>query len=92
MKEFLNPQEFSTPARDQEFKDWHAQHPQGFYLNERGHGEVMLHKVGCFHHGSGKRFRSTTRFKVGSDDREKLMEWAKKRNLKVVPCSSCKPE
>ena len=83
-------EQFVGQAQDQQFKDWHAQHPHGFYLNQRGQGEVMLHKVGCLHHGSGKGFNSTTRFKVGSNDREELLEWAKANNLKVVPCGHCK--
>lgn len=83
--------EFLTQEQDQEFKDWHSQHPHGFYLNERGKGEVMLHKVGCFHHGSGEGFSSTTKFKVGSDERKELETWAKTNNSKLVSCGHCNP-
>lgn len=83
--------QFIGKEQDQPFKDWLAQPPHGFYLNERGQGEVMLHKVDCWHHGSGEGFNSTTKFKIGSDNREELEEWAKENFFKVAPCRHCKP-
>ncbi len=85
-------EQFVGQAKDQEFKDWLAQHPHSFYLNQRGQSEVMLHKVGCFHLGTGEGYNSTANFKAGSDNRAELIEWAKAQDLKVVPCSSCKPD
>lgn len=83
--------EFTSKEQDQQFKDWHAQNLDSFYLNERGKSEVMLHKVDCFHHGSGEGFSSTTNFKIGSGSRKELEAWAKNKNYKVVSCGHCKP-
>ena len=74
-----------------------AQHPDGFYLNERsvgnikrGTGEMLLHKVSCRH--LGKDQRSTTYAKVASDNAKELVEWATRAGLTVTACSSCKPD
>jgi len=89
--------EFLTEEQDQDFKDWHSQHPDGFYLNERGKNKVMLHKVGCWHlQGPGlwpetDDYCSTANFKIASDNCEDLESWAKRKESKLVPCGHCKP-
>ena len=92
-------EKFLTQAQDQLFKDWLAQHPHGFYLNEgsrgnieRGAGGMIVHKVGCHHLGTGEGVISTTYAKAASDDRDELVTWAKNEGLTVVACSSCKPD
>jgi len=92
-------QEFLTQEQDQLFKDWLAQHQHGFYLNERergnivhGVGATVLHKVGCYHLGTGEGVISTTYAKVASDDREQLRAWALGRGVTVDACTSCKPD
>ncbi len=84
-------EQFIGQAKDQEFKDWLAQHPHGFYLNERmtgnlmrGQGEMILHKVGCHHLGTGEGVISTTYAKAGSDNREELIEWAKGGGVRKI--------
>jgi hypothetical protein len=84
-------EEFLTQERDQEFKNWLLQHPHGFYLNKRTNDEVMLHKVGCFHLGFSEGCSSTTKFKVGSDDREELETWAITKKFNLVSCRHCNP-
>ncbi len=92
---------FLTQADDEQFKQWMAEHPNGFYLNEtqvgnikHGQGGVILHKVSCHHLGNGEGIISTTYAKVADEDREALVSWAhtSDKNLTVVNCSSCKPE
>ncbi len=92
-------EQFLTQAHDQAFKDWMTQHPHGFYLNEgspgtirRGEGTMILHKVGCFHLGTGEGVISTTYAKAAADDPHELIAWATKSGLTVVACRSCKPE
>jgi hypothetical protein len=91
--------QFTDQNQDQQFKDWLARHPDGFYLNERqrgnmisGQGQMMLHKVGCPHVGTGEGFITTTYAKAVSDDVDELIEWAKAKGLSIVNCSSCSPD
>lgn len=88
--------QFTKQAEDQQFKDWLAQHPHGFYLNvrrrgnlERGQGQIMLHKVGCYHVGTGEGFTTTTNAKVVCDSQKELTQWAEAKGLTIVVCSSC---
>lgn len=90
---------YTTPDDDQAFKDWMAQHPNGYYLNEcavgnirRGSGDMYLHKVGCPHLGTGEGVCSTTFGKAPSDDREALVTWATGRGLNVIGCGTCRPD
>jgi len=91
--------EFLTQAEDQQFKQWMAQHPDGYYLNEglagnirRGKGGMMLHKVGCHHLGTGEGVITTTYAKAASEDRRELLTWADGAGLTAVACRSCKPD
>lgn len=89
-------EEFLTPDKDQEFKDWHSNNPDGFYLNEQRKGAVMLHKVGCWHlqklgpWPESGNFCTTAKFKIVSDSREELEKWAKVENMKLSRCGHCK--
>ena len=90
--------EFRTPDKAKEFQKWHEQNPEGFYLNQKGKGAVMLHKVGCWHlHRAGPWLESesdnycpTAKFKIVSDNREELETWAKIENMKLKLCGHCK--
>jgi len=88
--------EFRTPDKDKEFKDWHSQNPESFYLNQKGKGVVMLHKVGCWHlqrsgpWSESDDFCTTTKFKIVSDNREELETWAKNEKMKLDRCGHCK--
>ena len=84
---------FLDLSQDQQFKDWLAQHPDSFYLNKvPGKTKVMLHKVGCFHLGSGEGVVTTTHAKFASDNLHSLIAWAAKEGMAVDVCQTCAPD
>ena len=80
---------YSTKDEDEKFKVWNAK-SGGFYLNQRGKDKVMLHKAGCWHHGSGSGFKSTTHVKWTAERFEDLESYAKKQDFQLERCQDCK--
>lgn len=83
------PELFSDKGRSEDFIQWMAAHPQGFYLNElaigafsRGSGSALLHRVGCFHLEVDASMSTTTHAKAAGMDAAALEVWAKQQGLK----------
>ena len=86
-------EKFLDLSQDQQFKDWLAQHPNGFYLNMvPGKSKAMLHKVGCFHLGSGEDVVTTTHAKFADDNLHKLLACASNEGITFGVCRTCAPD
>jgi hypothetical protein len=79
--------EFSGRDQDEIFRKWLCDKKTGFYLNKRSRNEWMLHKKGCWHLGIGEGVITTTNPKITSESVENLLDWAREKGLKVIPCS-----
>ena len=75
---------------DARFREWCAENPSGFYLNEKSHGQCMLHNTTCDHAGDLSPGSSPTKHaKHCSLAREALEWWAKERGAHVRLCNDC---
>jgi len=84
-------QQFRDEASNDAFRQWMRDNPSGFYVNERGSKDSMLHRVGCWHLGSGEGLNCTTNIKICSNVIRELTGWAKGKGLRLARCSSCEP-
>ncbi len=79
--------------QDREFDEWRKQHKNGFFINDTGRQEFVLHRVGCSHLKFSSPVSLTRNPKHCSDDKQKLEAWAKqKRAVPLKHCSDCNPD
>lgn len=79
---------FGKPQESDAFKQWMSDHPDGYYLNDRGEELPMLHRVGCIHLDDGEGYIATTNAKTAFDSLADLDIW-KRESKPFVPCSTC---
>lgn len=80
----------------EQFQQWQAGHPNGYYINVKSELRGVLHRVGCHHVGGAGEWDPDAgdvarRSKLCCDSRESLSREAARRLLDVVTCSDCKP-
>ena len=80
-----------------DFQKWRQQHPDGYFLNNKGPSSTLMHRVHCWHlrePGDLDRTEdssSLTRLKkICSTDRDALRQWATKEGIQnVKQCQDC---
>jgi hypothetical protein len=80
-----------------DFQRWRQDFPRGYFLNCRAAAEAMLHRASCTHVGETDEGAEvwgnmTHKRKVCATDLKELSEWAVEHAMRVVACSSCKPD
>ncbi|HEY1013130.1 MAG TPA: hypothetical protein VGE07_10535 [Herpetosiphonaceae bacterium] len=85
-------QRFEGPGQDDEFEQWRKKNQEGFYLNKRKIGEVMLHHVDCKHLGNSEGANTTISYKIAAATREALLGEVRRLKLSLRVCSDCKPD
>jgi hypothetical protein len=102
MSEILNFEriEAGSPNAHERLQAWRRDHPDGFLVNLSVKGDSFLHRAEyCPHLGDanwvedqlpgwGSMGNST---KVVSTDKEALVNWAHRNQIKLIRCSSCAP-
>ncbi len=77
------------------FQAWRREHPDGFFLTEKGKGSFVLHHVTCWHPGNdtwepedaGQSL--TKKRKICSTDDSGLDAWAAQQGFTVRDCQHC---
>jgi len=81
------------------YLDWEASNSTGFVINcYKVSGPYMLHRSNCHTILDNKNFTTGQYYKVCSNDKEELMNWAKQERKKhgslepgVQRCTKCNP-
>lgn len=84
-----------NPDADKKFKDWRENNQEGYFLmfaRDLGAGRVRLHRARCPHiKNQNYDMNLTLNEKMCMLDRDKLVEWARRKlNTEPVNCKSCK--
>jgi len=79
-----------SPSAHKDFEAWRSQHlADGFFLNPRSKGEVMLHRADCPHLEFGRKVSLTAQKKVCGTSSSELRTWAFRNQAKVRTCNDC---
>ncbi len=88
--EILEFHDSVSPSAHRDFEAWRHQHlNDGFFLNPRGGGEVMLHRASCPHLEFGRNVSLTSKKKICSTSSSDLRTWAFRNRVKVKTCNDC---
>ena len=78
-----------SPRANEEFREWMTSHPDGYYLNERGPADYMIHRATCPHLFHETQVRLARNAKVAAPTTGELRKFAAGENASVETCSAC---
>ena len=85
-------QHIFEPETREEFEEWVAQNPTGYYINRITGNHVRFHEATCSHVQPTVGKDLVTNRKVLSRNYRLLGAWwAEKGEQEPVPCDTCKP-
>jgi hypothetical protein len=79
---------------DEAYARWRSAHPDGYVVNVRTEGQILLHRATCRNlrqTGLAKGRATTTIPKACGTDRAELEDWVRARGRMVLPCTNCEP-
>jgi hypothetical protein len=77
---------------DAAYTEWRATHPDGYVVNVRPDGPLLLHRATCRHlrqTGLGKGRSPTSLPKACGTERGELEDWARSGGRMPLPCTNC---
>ena len=79
-------------AAERGFARWRRENPDGFYVNCKSAGDMMLHKQSCSGLDFDGAVRLTATKKVCSSDRQALEAWSARHSTGPLRfCKRCSP-
>jgi hypothetical protein len=79
-------------AAERGFAQWRSDHPDGFYVNCRSAGNMMLHRQSCSSLDFDEPVCLTATKKVCTPDRMELEAWAARHGTRPLRfCKRCSP-